>query len=126
NGVKILDGVKNPAVLVKALLDTDDSVLALALSGDGKKLVSGGCDRLVRIWDLGGGVKDAKLEQSIENHADWVFGVAFSPDSKYGKQLAAGSWNGEVRVWNTADAALVRAFNASPGYVPVKTETPKK
>src|SRR5262249_55944116 len=78
NGVAMLDGVNDKAVMVKQLLEADDSVLCLALSNDGKKLASGGCDRMVHVWDLSGGVAAAKEEQSIENHADWVMGVAFT------------------------------------------------
>jgi WD40 repeat protein len=256
SGVAVLDGVNDKNVLVAALTDSDDAILALALSKDGKKLAAGGCDRLVRVWDLTPGYAKAKLEQSIENHADWVFGVAFSPDGKFlltasrdktakvwdlnakesvatfpdhqngvyavaitpdgkygisagednnvryweatdaakkigkqvrtggghgkavfriaahadaktpllatcsadgtvrlwnptnggalktlsghtdwvyavalspdGKRVAAGSWNGEVRVWETASGNLVKAFNASPGYVAPKTEAAKK
>jgi WD40 repeat protein len=244
--VAVLDGVNDKTVMLKELLETDDSVLCLALSDDGKKLAAGGCDRLVRVWDISGGFANAKLEQTIENHADWVFGVVFSPDgqnlltasrdktakvwdlkakesaltfpghqngvygvavradgkvgfsvgednqlrmwnstgdgkqvrilgghtkpvfkiaqhndpkkpllatcsadgtvrlwnpqtgqilrtltghtdwvyavaiSPDGNQVAAGGWNGEVRVWNVADGKEVKAFNASPGYVPPK------
>ena len=46
-------------------------------------IVAGGCDRIVRVWDIGGGIAQAKLEQSIENHADWVLGAALSPDGKH-------------------------------------------
>ncbi len=256
DGVAILDGAHDKGVLVAALADSDDAILAIALSKDGKKLAAGGCDRLVRVWDLSPGYDKAKLEHSIENHADWVFGVAFSPDGKHlltasrdktakvwdlaakesvatvpdhqnavyavaitpdgklgisagednnvryweatdaakkigkqvrtggghgkaifrmayhadpktpllatcsadgtvrlwnptnaaavrtltghgdwvyavaispdGKQVAAGGYNGEVRVWDTANGALVKAFNASPGYVAPKAETVKK
>src|SRR5437870_2325482 len=83
NGVTILDGVHDSAVLVKELLETDDSVLCVGLSADGKKLAAGGCDRLVHVWDLSPGYASAKLEQTIENHADWVFAVAFAPDGKH-------------------------------------------
>ena len=79
NGVIILDGVSNPKVMLKQLLDVDDSVLCLAVSADGKRIASGGCDRIVRVWDLSGGIANAKLEQSIENHADWVLGIDHTP-----------------------------------------------
>jgi WD40 repeat protein len=54
-----------------------------------------------------------------------VYAVTLSPD---GKLVAAGSWNGEVRVWKTADGALLKAFNASPGYTApaAVTAAPKK
>jgi WD40 repeat protein len=97
NGVTMLDGVHDKSVLVAKLLDTDDSVLCLAATEDGKKLASGGCDRLIRVWDLTGGYADAKPEQTIENHADWVFGLAFSPD---GKQLLSCSRDKTAKVWD--------------------------
>ena len=42
------------------------------------------------------------------------------------KQVAAGGYDGEVRVWNVADGAVVKAFNASPGYVTPVPEPKKK
>jgi hypothetical protein len=107
NGVALLDGVNDKAVLVKHLLDTDDSVLCLAASADGKKLASGGCDRLVNVWDLSGGYDNAKLEQSIENHADWVFGVAFAPD---GKHLLTCSRDKTAKVWDLTTKESVLTF----------------
>jgi len=51
DGVALLDGVKDKGVLIKHLLDTDDEVMCLAVSADGKKLAAGGCDRIVSVWD---------------------------------------------------------------------------
>jgi WD40 repeat protein len=107
NGVTILDGVNDKAVLLKELLETDDSVLCLAVSTDGKKLAAGGCDRLVRVWDLGPGYPNAKLEQSIENHADWVFGVTFTPD---GKRLLTCSRDKTAKVWDLKTKESVLTF----------------
>jgi hypothetical protein len=107
SGVAILDGVRNPAVKVKQLLDADDTVLCLALSSDGKRLASGGCDRLVHVWDISAGHMNAKLEQTIENHADWVFGVAFSPD---GKRLVTCSRDKTAKVWDLGSKESVLTF----------------
>jgi WD40 repeat protein len=93
--------------MVAKLLDADDEVLCLALSPDGKKLASGGCDRIVNVWDISAGVAKAKLEQSVENHADWVFGVAFSPD---GKQLLTASRDKTAKVWDLAAKESVLTF----------------
>jgi hypothetical protein len=106
-GVAILDGVNDPKVMVKQLLDADDSVLCLAASADGKKLVAGGCDRTVRVWDLSAGVAKAKLDQAIENHADWVLGVALSADGKY--VLTAGR-DKTAKVWDLAAKESVLTF----------------
>jgi len=97
NGVEILDGVKDSKIMLKQLLETDDSVLCLSITPDGKKLAAGGCDRAVRVWDLSNGYASAKLEQTIENHADWVLGVALSADGKY---LATAARDKTAKVWD--------------------------
>jgi hypothetical protein len=115
NGVVVLDGVNDPKVMLKQLLDADDEVQCLALSADGKKLASGGCDRIVNVWDLSPGYAAAKLEQSIENHADWVFGVAFSPD---GKRLLTCSRDKTAKVWDltTKESVLTFPDHQNPVY----------
>src|SRR5205823_1389726 len=71
------------------------------------RLASGGCDRLVHVWNLGSGSSQAQLEQSIENHADWVFGVAFAPD---GKHLLTASRDKTAKVWDLAARESVATF----------------
>jgi WD40 repeat protein len=107
NGIAILDGIHDSAVLMKELLETDDSVLCLGASADSKKLAAGGCDRLVRVWDLSPGYANIKLEQTIENHADWVFGVAFAPD---GKHLLTASRDKTSKVWDLTTKESVLTF----------------
>jgi len=107
SGVAYLDGVGDPKVVIATLLETDDSVLALALSPDGMRLAAGGCDRTVRIWTIKDGAAKAKLEQSIENHADWVLGVAFAGDGKY---LLSASRDKTAKVWDIAAKESVLTF----------------
>jgi WD40 repeat protein len=103
--VKILNGVDAKAgVLIRELVQTDDEILCLALSPDGKKMASGGCDRIVRVWDL---AADYKLEQTVENHADWVFGVAFTADSK---RLLTCSRDKTAKVWDLTTKESVMTF----------------
>jgi WD40 repeat protein len=105
NGVAFVDGVDAKAgVLTRELMQTDDEILCLALSPDGKKLAAAGCDRIIRVWDIPSGFT---LEQSIENHADWVFGLAFAPDSKH---LLSSSRDKTAKVWDLAARESVLTF----------------
>jgi WD40 repeat protein len=107
DGIAVLDGVHDKGVMLKQLLDADDEELCLALSADGKKLASGGCDRLVHVWDLSGGYANVKELPPIENHADWVFGVAFTPD---GKRLATASRDKTAKLWDLEAKESILTF----------------
>ncbi len=116
-GVAYLDGVGDPKVMIAQLLDTDDSVLCLALSLDGHRLAAGGCDRQVRVWDIkkvSGTFSAAEkvpdtflLEQTVEDHADWVLGVTFSPD---GKKLLTASRDKTAKVWDLDKKEVTASF----------------
>lgn len=107
DGVPTVDGVNDKAALVALLLQIDDSILALALSPDRKKLAAAGCDKMVRVWDLSAGYAQAKLEQTFQNHSDWIRGLAFSPDGKY---LASGSRDKTAKVWDLAARKTLLTF----------------
>lgn len=107
NGVAVLNGVSDPKVLVKRLLEADDEVECLSLSPDGKKLAAGGCDRLIQVWDISGGIAQAKLTDTIENHADWVFAVAFFPDNN---RLASASRDKTAKVWDLKAKESIATF----------------
>ena len=107
DGVEILDGVNDKKVLVKHLFDVEDSVLCLAVSPDGNTLAAGGCDRAVRIFDLSDGLDQAKLVQTVENHADWVLGCALSADGKY---LVTAGRDKTAKVWDLKAKESVVTF----------------
>lgn len=48
--------------------------------------------------------------QTLEGHSSWVSAVAFSPD---GKQLASGSCDTTVRIWDAATGATLQTLEAN-------------
>ena len=92
-------------------------VLAVAFSGDGRWLASGGYNSPVVIWDMTLEERAAILEQSPAT----TFSAAFSPD---GTHLATAGRDGTVRIWSTrswrpthvvqAHSELVRSLAFSP------------
>jgi WD40 repeat protein len=69
-------------------------VRSLAVSPDGRRLVSGSADNTLIIWDT---TTDQPVGAPLTGHTGWVNSVAFSPD---GKLIASGSADQTVRLWN--------------------------
>ncbi|MCC6509275.1 MAG: hypothetical protein IT423_09220 [Pirellulaceae bacterium] len=68
-----------------------DAVWAVQFSADGSKLITGGAERRVRLWD----VAQSKLIMSVAVTPDWVTSLAKVPDSTL---VVAGCMNGKVVV----------------------------
>jgi DNA-binding beta-propeller fold protein YncE len=65
----------------------------VAISADGKRIVSGSQDKTVRVWDLHTG----KELLTLKGHIWWVRSVAISRD---GRRIVSGSSDGSVKVWD--------------------------
>jgi WD40 repeat protein len=65
----------------------------VAISPDGRRVVSGSNDQTVKVWDAASG----RDELTVTGHADAVTGVAFGGD---GRKVVSGSRDGTVRVWD--------------------------
>lgn len=76
-------------------------VSSVALSHDGRRLVSGSDDKTVRVWDAETGA----LQRTLEGHTGSVGSVALSHD---GQRLASGSYDKTVRVWDAETGAQQR------------------
>ncbi|MEO5822788.1 MAG: hypothetical protein ABIT71_19965 [Vicinamibacteraceae bacterium] len=84
------------------------SVNALALSQDGRFLVSGSDDVTLKIWDTATG----NVLRTLSGHDQAVLAVAISPD---GKWIASGGADASVRVWNVATGQATQvASHTSP------------
>jgi len=66
--------------------------MSVALSPDGKRLLSGGQDMTLKLWD----VAEGTVLKTLEGHKNWVNVVAFRNDN----QAASASDDLTVRFWN--------------------------
>ncbi|MEM6254407.1 MAG: caspase family protein, partial [Cyanobacteria bacterium P01_D01_bin.156] len=70
-----------------------DSVLAVAFSPDGDRIVSGSSDSTLRLWDLEGN----PIGDPLQGHRSSVRAVAFSPQ---GNRIVSGSNDNTLRLWD--------------------------
>jgi WD40 repeat protein/uncharacterized protein YndB with AHSA1/START domain len=92
-------------------------LMSIAASGDGKRLVTGGNDGLVRVWDAATGNELA----TMKGHGGAVFCVAFSPD---GKRVASSSADRTARVWDTDSGEQVLIYKGHKNPVPFVAFSP--
>ena len=69
------------------------NVTALAFSPDGKWLVTGSSDKIIKIFDA----TSLALKTTLEGHTSTVRSVSFSPD---GKHIVSASLDKTVKIWD--------------------------
>ncbi|MFL5349034.1 MAG: SIR2 family protein, partial [Hyalangium sp.] len=99
------------APVPKAVLHTRSGpVNTMAWSPDRRRLVSGGADGTVRVWDASSG----KALHVLEGHKRGVSTVAYSPD---GARVASGGDDGTVRVWDASSGKALHVLEGHQGWV---------
>ncbi|CAM9108137.1 unnamed protein product [Choristocarpus tenellus] len=94
---------KLPGGTVPDVKAHSNEVLALAVSGDGRYLVSGGRDRLVHVWDC----RTDELVESFRGHQDAVSTLAFRSNSL---ALFSGSHDRCVKHWDLNEMGYVETM----------------
>lgn len=95
-------------------------VAEVKLGGEGYKLIRTPTDLFVPCSDqrlLRIDLSNNQIAQEYTGHSDWVLTAACQPNSPADnnrRYVASGSFNGEVRIWNIADAAIIRQWIAKP------------
>lgn len=79
--------------VVKSWRAHEDTVYALDVSRDGRRLVTAGGDRRIRVWDLVTGREVAALE----GHTAAVLAVAFNSNAT---QVVSGGADKQAKVWD--------------------------
>jgi len=97
--------------LLRTFQENQPFVGAVAVSRDGKRLLSAGKDQPSRLWD----VETGNLLQELLEPPGEVRGIAFSPD---GRLAVSGSYRAStptVRIWNLADKSKKREIPTPTG-----------
>jgi hypothetical protein len=89
--------------LVRTLAGHTEGVQAVALSADGRRVVSGSGDNTLKLWDLESG---AEL-MTLAGHTSFVAAVALSAD---GRRALSGSYDTTLKVWDVDAGEPVAAF----------------
>ncbi len=66
---------------------------SVAISFDGRTIVTGGDDRTVKIWDVASG----RALKTLRGHTESVTSVHIAPN---GQTIASGSSDNTVKLWN--------------------------
>ena len=85
-------------------------VRRVAWSPDGSRLVGGGDDGYVYLWDARDGT-----QQRLVGHHGVVMSVVWSPDGLWLASGGGGSEGGELFVWKVNNGELMRALTGHPG-----------
>ena len=78
-------------------------VNGVALSPDGKRIVSAGGDRVLKVWE----VSTQREIRTLKGHDQSVTSVAFSSDGRY---IVSGSEDRSIRVWDADTGRSLATF----------------
>jgi WD40 repeat protein len=100
---------------------------SVSFSADGKKILSGGGEGAIRLWDAASGkllrTVAAHRGDSEENYSTnegmgtvlvGVIAASFSPD---GKKILSGGGEGAIKLWDAASGKLIRSIDSRHGAV---------
>lgn len=88
---------------IYVLAGHQDSVYAVAVSPDAKRVATASADQTARIWNVSSGT----LEHILKGHHAAVWSVKFSSD---GETIATASEDGTVKLWDAATGTLRYTF----------------
>jgi WD40 repeat protein len=81
-------------------------VTCVAVSSDGRRILSGSEDRSLRLWDIASGTEIRRWGAAELG----VKSVAWAPNGPYA--VSGGGWGSPARLWDTATGTEIRRFQS--------------
>jgi WD domain, G-beta repeat len=89
----------NKSIAIIPIMAGTNRLRTAAISPDGTKIAAAGEDRIIRVWDA---YTLKPIGQPLAGHTGAVYSLDFWRD---GSLLASASWDGTVRIWNSAEGS---------------------
>ncbi|HAZ46664.1 MAG TPA: hypothetical protein DDW76_05545 [Cyanobacteria bacterium UBA11369] len=77
-------------------------IYSIAISPDGRTLVSGDDNHTIEVWDL----QTRRLIRILQGHSGDITSVAITPD---GQRIISGSEDGTIKIWGVEDSAGIES-----------------
>jgi serine/threonine protein kinase len=87
-----------------ALEGHEGEIEAVAVSRDGSRIISGGADKVLIVWDG----ESKKRLKTLSGHKTKIRCLAISPDGKF---AVSGAFDEPVKYWNLESGQLIRDFD---------------
>jgi COMPASS component SWD3 len=85
-------------------------VIDLAITPDGKHLISSSRDKTIRIWDLASG----EIVRVLSGHTHLVSSIVISPDGQY---LFSGSRDKTIKVWSLQTGKELKTLSGRSSWI---------
>ncbi|MCX5717404.1 MAG: WD40 repeat domain-containing protein [Nitrospirae bacterium] len=92
---------EKPEVFVQ--MGHSGEITSMAISPDGRYMLSGSQDTTIKLWDVSTG----REVRTFQGHSGFVNSVAFSPDGRY---AVSGSTDKTIKFWDVSTGREVRTF----------------
>lgn len=93
-------------------VDHTMAVRSLTFASDNRTLISGCDDKCIHVYD----VEHGQLASILTGHTSWILSVAANPDISK-QQLASGSADGKVKVWDLGMRSVIETHEGDEGEV---------